>query len=96
MRENIARYLRTGQVDTLYLSGLSPNAVPAIVASLPVLPEPNAGVLREAFQWRYSASAETPACRSVRVESAPASGGRGPAGGRYRPGARPIRVAPCS
>ena len=63
VRENIARYLRTGQVDTLYLSGLSPNAVPAIVASLPVLPEPNAGVLREAFQWRYSASAETPACR---------------------------------
>jgi len=63
VRENIARYLRTGQVDTLYLSGLSPNAIPAIVGSLPMLPEPQAGLLREAFQWRYSASAETPPCR---------------------------------
>jgi hypothetical protein len=63
VRENVARYLRTGQVDTLYLSGLSPNAIPAIVESLPVLPEPGAGALREAFRWRHSAGADTPTCR---------------------------------
>jgi hypothetical protein len=63
VRQNVARYLRTGHVDTLYLSGLSPNAIPTIVTSLLILPEAGADSLREAFRWRYSAGAETPACR---------------------------------
>lgn len=63
VRENVARYRETGQLDAIYLQGLSPNAVPAIVASLPLLPDATADTLRGMLRWRYSPTAMDPACR---------------------------------
>jgi uncharacterized protein DUF4153 len=63
VRENVARYRRTGQLDAIYLSGLSPNAAPAIVASLPLLPDATADTFRGMLRWRYSATSLEPACR---------------------------------
>ena len=63
MRENVARYVQTGHLDTLYLLGLSPNAVPAIVESLSTLPEGPAGLLRESLQRHYSPDSDHRACR---------------------------------
>src|SRR5678816_1658517 len=54
VRESVARYVQTGHLDTLYLLDLSPNAVPAIVESLSILPEGPAGLLRESLQRHYS------------------------------------------
>ena len=63
VRENVARYVQTGHLDTLYLLGLSPNAVPAIVESLSILPEGPAGLLRESLQRHYSPDSDHRACR---------------------------------
>ena len=63
VRENIARYVQTGHLDTLYLLDLSPNAVPAIVESLSTLPEGPAGLLRESLQRHYSPDSDGRACR---------------------------------
>jgi hypothetical protein len=63
VRENVARYVETGNLDAAYLLSLSPNAVPAIVDSLRTLPEGPAGVLRESLQRHYSSASTTPACR---------------------------------
>lgn len=63
VRENVARYRDTGQLDAIYLQGLSPNAVPAIVASLPLLPDATADTVRGMLRWRYSATSLEPACR---------------------------------
>ena len=53
-RENIARFASTGKLDVVYLSrDLSPNAIPAIVAALPSLPEPARSELRTALGKRY-------------------------------------------
>ena len=63
VRENIARYARTGHLDVPYLLDLSPNAVPAIVESLSTLPDGPADLLRESLQRHYSPSADRRACR---------------------------------
>jgi hypothetical protein len=63
VRENVARYVQTGQLDSLYLLGLSPNAVPAIVESLSALPEGPAGLLRESLLRRYSPASDRRVCR---------------------------------
>ena len=48
-RENVARYQATGKLDAPYLSGLSADATPALVAALPTLPADDQAVLREGF-----------------------------------------------
>jgi len=63
VRENAARYARTGQLDAAYLLELSSNAVPAIVETLHELPPAAADLLREALAWRYSAADPSRACR---------------------------------
>jgi hypothetical protein len=63
VRENVARYVRTGQLDTPYLLDLSPDAVPAIVESLSTLPEGPAGLLRESLQRHYAPASDGRACR---------------------------------
>jgi len=62
VRENAARYARTGQLDAGYLLDLSPNAIPAIIESLPDLPPALASSMRETLQRWYS-TAPGPACR---------------------------------
>jgi len=56
-RENIARFSTTGKLDVVYLTRqLSPNAIPAIVAALPTLPEPIRSQLRSEVRLRYEYS----------------------------------------
>jgi hypothetical protein len=46
VRQDVARYRETGKIDVLYLTSLSLNAVPSLVASLGAVPTSCAQVLR--------------------------------------------------
>lgn len=53
-RANMSRFATTGKLDVVYLvRDLSPNAVPAIIAGLPSLPEPIQIQLRSALTTQY-------------------------------------------
>jgi hypothetical protein len=55
-RRNMDRFASTGKLDVAYLTrGLSPDAIPAIVARLPLLPEPVRSNLLRAVQQRDAA-----------------------------------------
>jgi uncharacterized protein DUF4153 len=52
---NMDRFTSTGKLDVSYLTqGLSPDAIPVIMARLPSLPEPMRSDIRRAVQERYA------------------------------------------
>ncbi len=54
-RANVARYTSTGKIDLVYLTrGLSPDAYPALVASLPAFTAPEVLQLTSALQQQYA------------------------------------------
>jgi hypothetical protein len=62
--QNLERFLRTQQLDTSYLIwGLSPNAAPALVRSIPELPPLLAESVRDGLRQRYGTPARGAACR---------------------------------
>lgn len=64
VRRNVERYVRTDQLDATYLIwGLSPNAVPALVATLPRLSPTLADSVRDGLRQRYGAAPVGGPCR---------------------------------
>jgi len=64
VRQNVGRFLRTDQLDTSYLVwGLSPNAAPALVRSVPHLPPALADSVRGGLRQRYGQAAHGAPCR---------------------------------
>jgi hypothetical protein len=54
-RANVARFAQTGTLDVTYLThGLSPDAYPALVESLPALREPERTLLATALRHEYA------------------------------------------
>ncbi len=64
VRQNAGRFLRTGQLDTAYLVwGLSPNAAPALVRTMPQLSPAQADAVRVGLRQRYGQVARGASCR---------------------------------
>ena len=64
VRQNVGRFHQTGQLDTAYLVwGLSPDAAPALVRTLPELPPALADSAREGLRQRYGRAARSTPCR---------------------------------
>ena len=64
VRQNVGRLHRTGQLDATYLAwGLSPNATPALVWTVPQLPAALAEEVRDGLRRRYGRAASGTPCR---------------------------------
>ena len=64
VRQNVGRFLRTEQLDTSYLVwGLSPNAVPALIRTIPHLPADKADSVRDELRRRYGHAVRGAPCR---------------------------------
>jgi hypothetical protein len=64
VRQNVGRFLRTDQLDTTYLVwGLSPNAAPALVQTIPQLPPALAHSVRDGLERRYGGPTSATPCR---------------------------------
>jgi hypothetical protein len=64
VRQNVGRFLRTEQLDTSYLVwGLSPNAVPALLRTIPHLPAAKADSVRDELRRRYGHAVRGAPCR---------------------------------
>jgi len=64
VRQNVGRFLRTEQLDTSYLvRGLSPNAAPALLRTIPQLPAAKADAVRDELRRRYGHVARGTPCR---------------------------------
>jgi hypothetical protein len=62
--QNVGRFQRTGQLDTAYLVwGLSPNAAPALIRTMPQLPPALADPMREGLLLRYGRATRGNPCR---------------------------------
>jgi hypothetical protein len=64
VRQNVGRLLRTDQLDTSYLVwGLSPNAAPALIRTIPHLPPALADSVRAGLRQRYGGAPSGAPCR---------------------------------
>ena len=64
VRQNVGRFLRIDQLDTSYLVwGLSPNAVPTLVRTIPQLPPARADSVRNELGQRYGTASHGVPCR---------------------------------
>jgi hypothetical protein len=64
VRQNVGRFLRIDQLDTSYLVwGLSPNAVPTLVRTIPQLPRAKADSVRNELGRRYGTASHGAPCR---------------------------------
>jgi hypothetical protein len=55
VRENLARYQASGKLDAYYLTGLSADATPDLVAALPTLDEASRATIAETLVWQREA-----------------------------------------
>jgi hypothetical protein len=64
VRQNVGRFHRIDQLDTSYLVwGLSPNAVPTLVRTIPELPPAKADSVRHELGLRYGTATHGTPCR---------------------------------
>lgn len=64
VQQNVGRFLRTDQLDAPYLVwGLSPNAAPALVRTIPQLPPALAASVRDGLRQRYGRASRGTPCR---------------------------------
>ena len=64
VRQNVGRFLRTEQLDIAYLVwGLSPNAAPTLLRTIPELPAARADLVRDELRRRYGQVARGASCR---------------------------------
>ena len=61
VRENVARYAASGKLDTEYLTQLSADATPALVAALPALDSKTRARIADELAWQYDALTNTAA-----------------------------------
>jgi hypothetical protein len=61
VRENVARYQATGDIDTFYLAGLSADATPDLVSALPLLGAADRASIADTLRQKQAALAEAQA-----------------------------------